>query len=442
MSVTDPGSGSDTVYSEVLEVSATGPSREIDFLMRLARALHGYGMAADRIEEALEQVSEELGVAAQFLVTPTSIVASFGPELAPRTMLLRVRPGVVDLGRLTHLHKLVRAVIDGRLPVGEATREVEALRTERRSYNGWLNVVCAALVSSATATLFDGGWPEIAVASLLGLLIGLLVEAGRRAPRVGVIVPTLAGAVAVLAVQAARHLAFSSGFSIAGVQVADGLAPFIPILAGLIVLVPGLTVTIAVSELATGHLVSGTARFVGSLIAFLQLGFGIAIGGRLAARWFDTVGSSALLPAAAPEPLAWWLVAVSLVIIASGLTVLFQAAPRQWPLVLAACTVSFAGSRLGSVAAGPELGALIGACLVTWLGYLSGRWWQWPSAVAILPGILLLVPGSLGFRSVSSLLANDVVSGIEAGFTMVLLAFSIVTGLLLGNLTVRSRQIF
>ena len=61
-----------------------------------------------------------------------------------------------------------------------------------------------------------------------------------------------------------------------------------------------------------------------------------------------------------------------------------------------------------------------------------------PSATAIIPGMLLLLPGGLGFRSLSALLAADVVSGIQSGFTMLLIALSLVTGLMLASITSRS----
>ena len=85
---------------------------------------------------------------------------------------------------------------------------------------------------------------------------------------------------------------------------------------------------------------------------------------------------------------------------------------------------------------------LLGAWLLGTLGHLLGRWRNEPSALAILPGMLLLVPGGLGFSSLSSLLANDIVSGIQAGFTMLLIALSLVTGLMLASISSRSFERF
>jgi uncharacterized membrane protein YjjB (DUF3815 family) len=46
---------------------------------------------------------------------------------------------------------------------------------------------------------------------------------------------------------------------------------------------------------------------------------------------------------------------------------------------------------------------------------------------------MLLVPGSIGFRSLLSLLERNVLSGVETAFQMVMAGVSLVTGLLLAN---------
>ena len=45
-------------------------------------------------------------------------------------------------------------------------------------------------------------------------------------------------------------------------------------------LLPGLTLTVAMTELATKNLISGTVRFFYGLVITLELGMGIAIGRR------------------------------------------------------------------------------------------------------------------------------------------------------------------
>jgi uncharacterized membrane protein YjjB (DUF3815 family) len=63
-----------------------------------------------------------------------------------------------------------------------------------------------------------------------------------------------------------------------------------------------------------------------------------------------------------------------------------------------------------------------------------------PSAVATVPGIMLLVPGSIGFRSLFSLMERNVLSGVEAAFTTTVVASALVAGLLVSSILVPPRK--
>jgi uncharacterized membrane protein YjjB (DUF3815 family) len=57
-----------------------------------------------------------------------------------------------------------------------------------------------------------------------------------------------------------------------------------------------------------------------------------------------------------------------------------------------------------------------------------------------VPGILLLVPGSIGFRSLASLLDREVVLGVETAFRMILMAVALVAGILVSNIIAPPRR--
>jgi uncharacterized membrane protein YjjB (DUF3815 family) len=82
----------------------------------------------------------------------------------------------------------------------------------------------------------------------------------------------------------------------------------------------------------------------------------------------------------------------------------------------------------------------VGAFAVAIASNLFARVSNRPAAITQVPGILMLVPGSLGFRSLSSLIRADVVSGVETAFTAVMIAASLVAGLLLANAVVPPRK--
>ncbi|MBK9705530.1 MAG: hypothetical protein IPO77_00560 [Acidobacteria bacterium] len=57
-----------------------------------------------------------------------------------------------------------------------------------------------------------------------------------------------------------------------------------------------------------------------------------------------------------------------------------------------------------------------------------------------VPGILMLVPGSVGFRGLAALLDEKVVSGIDTTFKMILTAVALVAGTLIAAIIAPTRR--
>ena len=391
------------------------------FTLRLGQALHRYGTPAHRLEEQMRLVSQRLGLEARFFSTPTSIFASFGPPEALRTSLIRVEPGEMDLGRLARLDALVEEVIRGRLSAEEGAERVEAVLAEPPRYGSPLLLVCWALAAGGGARLFGGGPREMGVAALISLLVGGLELWTRRQPStVWVLEPVAA--------------ILSSALAVVAASLVGPLSVQVVTLAGLIVLLPGLSLTVAINELATRNLISGTSRLTGAALVFLELGFGVALGTRL----------SELLPLPAKlgpvTALPEWTEPLALVSMLFAVSILFRARPRDWGWIALAGTLAYAGSRLGAQVLGPQLGAFVGALTVGLVTNLLARVRNRPAVITLVPAIMLLVPGSIGFRSMESLLARDVLAGVDTAFSMLMVAVGLVAGLLFANALVQPRK--
>jgi uncharacterized membrane protein YjjB (DUF3815 family) len=260
----------------------------------------------------------------------------------------------------------------------------------------------------------------VALAGLVGLAVGLLLLAAGR-------VPALARL--FLPVAAATATALAS----LGASLVPGTSAHLVTLCALIVMVPGLSLTVAANELATGHLVSGTARMTGAAVVFLQLGLGVVagsmVGGLLPS---PPIGTGLALPAGALW-VAGALAAVSLV-------VLFQARPADGPVILLAALVALAAATMAGrwvAAPGP---AFVGALAVGLLGNGYARLTRHPSLVAVLPGILLLVPGSVGFEAVSAMLQEEVLTAVRTAFSALMAAVALAAGLLVASAALPARR--
>lgn len=415
--------GAETLVAAPRSTNFLAASRQTataaDFVEKLGRALHRYGTPAHRLEEALGLVSRRLGLNGQFFSTPTAIFATFGRR--ERTRLMRVEPGEVNLEKLAQVDGDLDLLIDGSLDVDEAVRRLDAVEAAPMRYGAVLTTLAFAAASGAASTFFGGGWQEMGAAFFIGMLIGLLAILVPRVPSIGRLFELLASLTAAWV---------AAALAAAGADIAVSVVT----LAGLIVLVPGFTLTTAMTELATRNLVSGSSRLAATLVMFFTIGFGVTLGGRLAEIVFGS------LPEASPQPLPAWSVGIALVLAGMAFAVLFRARPRDMGWVVLAAILAYLGSRLGARWLGPELGALVGAIVVGVGGNLHARWLARPAALTQVPGLMLLVPGSIGFRSVNALVQQDVLSGVQSAFAMILVATALAVGLLIANVLVPPRR--
>ena len=394
----------------------------VGFVLELGRALHRAGHPAQRLEDMLGAISDRLGLFNhQFFSTPTSIMASFGPLGRQRTHMLRVAPGEVNLGTLAALEQVALEVAQGRMSPVEGVVAIDRITSAPSPYGPALTTVAFGVVSGAATQFLGGGVHEVAVATLLGLALGVLALGTRGRPRLGrVFEPVAAFVVSAGALGLARAIA--------------PLSVLIATLGGLIVLLPGLTLTVAMSELATRNLASGTARISGAFMTFLAIAFGVALGNRVGGAVFG------VLPAAASAPLPAWSAYVAVVAAGLGFVVVLRAEPRDAFWIVAIGALGVIGGRAGAATMGVELGTFAGALAVGLAGSAYERLKRRPAAVVSVPGILLLVPGSVGFRGLTSLIERQAVAGIETIFSMILTVVALVAGLLIAAAVIPERR--
>lgn len=395
---------------------------EVEFCLELGRCLQAFGTPAHRFEATLSRICRRFGLQGQFFALPTGFLASISGEHFHRAAVERAPNGDMDLEKLTKLQWITDAVLDGRMGALEASEALRLLVSAPPRYGKTARILAYGAASASAVWFFGGGWREAFLALLLGLLTGVMEARARQKKTLGYLFHLVAaGCVAFLSLLAARWIPTLS-------------AP-VPTLAGLIVLVPGLGLLIAMNELATNNLVAGTARLAGVGMIFLQLAFGVALGQRFAQLWAG--------PMASPELVSvpWWALAPALVIWAMAFLVIFQAMPDDAGWILVACAFAFGAARLGTHFLGGAFGAGLGAWVLgsgsNLLARLRGR----PPWVTLLPGIMLLVPGSVGLRSLDYVLNKQMLTGLDTAFQMVFLAVAMLMGLLLANLMVRSKEL-
>lgn len=402
-------------------------AQRIAFVCETAARLHTYGTTAQRLEGAVVALSTRLGLECEPWSNPTGLILSFSDPSRPlgasdTTRVIRLAPGENDLYKLSESDRIAEAVAAGAMSIAQGHTALRAL--DRKPSFRWraTQLLAFALASGAVAGLWRLPWLDIGTATFIGLLIGVQALLNERRPRLkeasDAVSALMAGMVAVLVSNFIQPLNLNS-----------------VIIASLVVLLPGMTLTNAVNELTSQHLVSGTARFAGAIATILKLTVGTLIALTLA----QLLGLYPEVRALRPQP--EWVEWTSLVLAAYAFAVLFKAHRRDYGWVMAAAICGYLISRYAGQAWGTEVGIFLSALVLTAAGNVFARWANKPGAIIRVPGIIMLVPGSNSLRGVLSLVQQqDLAVGNSALLTVINIVMALIAGLLFGNLLLPARK--
>jgi uncharacterized membrane protein YjjP (DUF1212 family) len=409
------------VVHPVSNASQQDDNKAGEFIIKLGSALHSYGTSTPDLEFSIARMMKRLGLEGHFFAQPTGLFISIGRPGHHQTSLMRVEPGEVNLEKLELLNELARRVADGRVLPVDGIREVDSIVKSPPRYGKFLVLACYGLSSAAVCRFLGGGWREISAAGVIGALTGILALILSKKKEASFLLEPAAAAVAAsLSVVIARAI--------------TPISLYETILAGVIAAIPGMTLTTAMLDLATRNLVAGTSRLTWAVLIFIEVIFGVAIGYQTQRLFKGSLAS------VVPIQLAGWTEWLALIVAPLSLSVRFNARPRNFLWITAACILAYGGSRFGASLFDWRFGGFAGAVAASMTGELFCRITKRPPTVVIAPSIVLLVPGTIGFGSVSEFFANNPLSGVEAAFDMLLIAISIVIGVLVSQAILPRRR--
>ncbi|MFK7767479.1 MAG: threonine/serine exporter ThrE family protein [Mariniblastus sp.] len=393
------------------------------FLLKIGVLLHQHGTPSHRLENVMLKLGRKLEIGTTCLYTPTALLLAFTDELGESTYLRRVNSGQVDVDKLIRFDETLENFESGKITVNEASHQLQVIADGTTPYPEWLTVLVCSLSCASVAVFFRGSLAEVIASLFIGLMIAVLEWGSSKLNWEPGLLGPVAGFAAAIVSLAIAHFV---------IPIDDRLVT----LAGLIVLVPGLQITVSLNELAVGHLSAGVARLAGGCVSLLTLTIGVAICWRLFAGWRNI-----------PDPLMggiqandWWQWC-AIFIAPITFAVIFRARWPQWPIIIAVSVAGFLASLFAGQQMGMEVGAACGALAVGCGSNLYARIRNRPALVPLTPGILILVPGSLGYRSLTAFLDSDTMAGIDLAFKMMIVAVALVGGILIANVVVPPKRI-
>nr|WP_263859092.1 threonine/serine exporter family protein [Shewanella algae] len=393
------------------------------FIIKLGKALHKFGTPAYRLETHLQTVAKTLGIEGYFLISPTSMTFVLQHDTDQEyNHVARVKPGELDLGSLARTDALVQELSLGQRSLSEALERLDEIASKPNPYGPMLTLGAFGTSAAAFAMLMGSSWNDVFWSALIGMLVYGLVFSAERSRRMAELLEPLA--------------AMLAGFATCGLAQLDaGLNIPVVVLSGIIVFIPGLALTLGLAELAARDLMSGTMRIMDAVMLLFKLYFGAVLGVAIGNALF---GESLYIE---PMPLPRWAIWSAVPILSMALVFIFKARLKDAPWGVLAGIVAFFSAMFGGLYLGDSLGIFFGALAVGIYANLFARWMKAPASIALLQGIVILVPGSKTYIGLNVLISGEtMLNQSHLGSQIFLIFMSLIAGLIFSNVVVPPRN--
>lgn len=398
-----------------------------DFILRLAKSLIKYGAPSHRLEDAVDHAAKTLEINLQCIYLPNVMIVSFTDyeTHTSETHLLKV-PAGLDMYKCAMVHQIQKMVTHSSMPVEEAIMKLDTINAEKDANGRWITVLAYAVSGFCTAPMFfKGNWVDAIISFFMGAAVGLLVWLSEKVPSYAHICDITMSVVVAFVAEALRHH-----------NVCTSAVKF----AGIVIILPGYTITCSILELSSRHIISGSVRLFYAVVFSLLLGYGLTIGASLwslfdHSKHDDESKFSAECPNAPLNPL-WNILFVPF--FAISLNIWLKAHPRQWFLATVLSIVGYAVSYTSSVYGGAktEVSSALAAFAIGLCGNIYQRLTRQLTFQAVVCAVFFLVPGSIGLKGAMAWFTEDMSGGINFALQMVVTAIAISVGLFTSALAV------
>jgi len=406
-------------------------SLTINFLTDYGLALHKHGLAAHNLESVMTNIAYALKIKIDVFSTPTLLLLSFESKEGERLQIAkRLRPGDINLDRLSLLDELGDSLIENRLNVEVAYKRLSAINRKKNNYPAWLKTLSYGIVALAVAIIFSGSPIELLASGIGGLIVGFISNYLAKAFNIERSLEFLLAFIISLFTYFCAYLA-------ACFHLITEFNNNLVNISSLIYLIPGVSLTIAMAELATENLVSGTARLMGAVMVLLKLVFGLLMGIFVGQLFFINSATELNLKSEYPSS----ILATAILIASIAFTFLLEARFRDIKWIMLSSFFGFGIFKICSFyLSNPFAPTFIAALIVGLAASLYARYLKHPAITILLPGITLLVPGSMGLKGLTLVLEDNTVLGLNLLIRVFFTGMAIVAGLLLANILIPPRR--
>lgn len=399
------------------EANGVVPVGMFEFLTELGKALTASGVSIVAVGSILERIATAYGVTSEIFTFPTMIMVKLGTEESAPLAATNVSQQLplLQLNQVSEVYELIYQAENAEIAPAEGTKRLKQIFSQKPRFGPAGIFVGYILFALGLGMLLQPTLQELVVSIVFGAIVGTLIILSQNRPQFSLILPVVAAAL----VSALFSLGIKQGL------ITGSLILILPALAYFL---PGVTLTTGMFELASGGVVSGATRTIYGVAVLFLLLFGVLIGIQLTG-----LPSEAFFVGKPLNSLGWWAPYVGILIFGAGLFLFLSIRQKDMPWVLVTLYIALIGQQVGSVLISGYFGGFLGSLLMTVSGTLIGRSrHRTPEFVAILPAFWILVPGSLAFISLATLVGQNYFTAVTDGVLVIMTLVAISLGLLVG----------
>jgi len=361
------------------------------FIVQLGKALHTYGVPSYKSQMYLTEIADKKGIKGSFMDTPTWINYVFYEEDEQTYNYVEcVPPGELNLGALSRIVEITNNVLTNAFSFEEAKVAIENLKNTRIGYGKLTELLSFMLSAGSFSIILDTSWISALTATLLGALVYGVTLLSEKSGYVRSVLESLVAFVATV-VTGILSLYF------------DQINISMTILASIIVFIPGLAITTALEEITSKSLVSGTAKLFDALVSLFKQFFGVVLGLAILHLFME------LKPSQVVNDIPEWIDYIAIIVLSLSLMPVFKVRPKDLFLGVVTGFLCFITTTFFDFT-GILVSIFLGTIAAVVISKLFSRLTKSPQLVFLIPGIIMLVPGSKAFIGLSTVLLDATAS--------------------------------
>ncbi len=232
----------------------------------LGRWLMLSGAEIYRVEESVQRLLAAYGVEPEVFVIPNCLILSVTrPDGESMTRMARVKARGTDMELLERANALCRNLCQDPPPIDEALELVDSLEEHSHRNSPWEVLLGYIFATFFFAFFFDGDLSDAMAAGLCGLAVGLAQIYGRKLIGNNLFFRTTLCSI------------LCCGMALFLCRVGVGHNVDAVTIGGLMVLVPGMSLTNAMREIMAGDIFSGLHRFAEVILVSTAIAMGSAL---------------------------------------------------------------------------------------------------------------------------------------------------------------------